>query len=448
MGCKKWTPEDDQYIREHWETQSDAELAGHLGRTLGAVASARRRLRIGHQVPWMPDDEEYLMDKWGTVSLPAIAKNMHRTVNAIRIRAQRLGLGPTLMGGEYITLNQLVIAVTGTNSAYSYKMKSWVENRGLPVHAKRVDKCAWRVVYLNEFWQWAEKNRSFIDFSKMDPLALGEEPEWVAEQRKKDFAAYAIQRKDPWTSAEESRLKMLLSMQRHSWVEISEMMQRSHGAISRRCRDLGIKDRPVAMELTGKRGSWTPEDFRVLTDGIRHGDSYAAIGRAVGRSEKCVRSKVYNDYLTENADKVRKMLGEGPWGMGAPEMDVQHGFYISRTRQQVKKDLSILDALLRKRMNDIGYDPYWQRFMCMNWHDIKGCAAGCTDCDACTEFERIKPQYCTRCGATIIRREREKWPYCDRCKVARKRGHQRKWWRLHGNTASQEVAQNVQSNGR
>ena len=58
---------------------------------------------------------------------------------------------------------------------------------------------------------------------------------------------------------------------------------------------------PVSMELTGKRGTWTSEDFEILADGIRHGDSYAAIGKAVGRSEKCVRSKVYNDYLTENA---------------------------------------------------------------------------------------------------------------------------------------------------
>ena len=253
--------------------------------------------------------------------------------------------------------------MNGGSSSYGYKMKSWVENRGLPVHTKKVNRCSFRVVYIEEFWEWAERYRSFIDFSKMEPLALGEEPDWVAEQRKKDFEAYAIQRKDPWGEDEDSRLKMLLSKHRYSWAEISEMMHRSHGAIARRCRDLGIKDRPVSMELTGKRGTWTSEDFEILADGIRHGDSYAAIGKAVGRSEKCVRSKVYNDYLTENADKVREMLGDGAWGHGAPEMDVRHGFYISRTRHQVRRDLSALATVLRKRMNDLGYDPYWQRFM-------------------------------------------------------------------------------------
>lgn len=263
---------------------------------------------------WKPEEEDYLMEKWGQISVPAIAKKLNRTTNAVKVKAQRLGLGAVLMAGEYVTLNQLLLAVNGGSSSYGYKMKSWVENRGLPVHTKKVDRCSFRVVYIDEFWEWAERYRSFIDFSKMEPLALGEEPEWVVEQRKKDFEAYAIQRKDPWGEDEDSRLKMLLSKHRYSWAEISEMMHRSHGAIARRCRDLGIKDRPVSMELTGKRGTWTSEDFEILADGIRHGDSYAAIGKAVGRSEKCVRSKVYNDYLTENADKVREMLGDGAWG--------------------------------------------------------------------------------------------------------------------------------------
>lgn len=443
---KRLTPEQFQYIREHYTEESDAQFAKRFKCHESQVATARHRFRLcrprgpkGGGRPWSPQEEEYLSENWGRVSVPTMAKKLARTENAVIVRARRMELGAFLDSGDYVTLNQLVIAVTGSKKSYSYKIKSWVENRGLPVHTKKNVACSWRVVYIDEFWMWAEKNRSFIDFSKMEPLALGEEPDWVAEQRKKDFESYAIQRKDAWGADEDSRLKMLLGQHKYSWAEISEMMHRSHGAIARRCLDLGIKDRPVAMELTGKKGTWTLEDFKELADGIRHGDSYTAIGKKVGRSEKCVRSKVYNDYLTENADKVREMLGTGPWGTGAPEMDVRHGVYISRTRQQVRHDLSALVTLLRKHMNDIGYGPYWQRFMCMKWHDIKGCAAGCTDCDSCAEFERIKPQYCTRCGATIIRRERENWPYCDRCKVARKKDHQRKWRRLHGNAADQEA---------
>lgn len=80
---------------------------------------------------WKPEEEDYLMEKWGQISVPAIAKKLNRTTNAVKVRAQRLGLGAVLMAGEYVTLNQLLLAVTGGSSSYGYKMKSWVENRGL-----------------------------------------------------------------------------------------------------------------------------------------------------------------------------------------------------------------------------------------------------------------------------------------------------------------------------
>ena len=222
---------------------------------------------------WTKEEENYLRESWGTVTVDGICRHLNRTKNAIMVRVHRLGLPPYLESGEYITLHQLSRALGFGASSDKYFLKSWVENRGFPLHYKRRGTATIRVVYLGEFWAWAEKNRSFLDFSKMEPLALGEEPDWLPEQRRKDHEAYALQRKDLWTPAEDSRLKMLVSQHKYSYAEISDMMRRSHGAISRRCRDLGIKDRPVAMELTGKRGTWTQEDFEALADGIRHGDS-------------------------------------------------------------------------------------------------------------------------------------------------------------------------------
>ena len=117
--------------------------------------------------PWTPEDENYLAEKWGYASVPAIAKKLNRTENAVIVRAQRLGLGSVLMAGGYVTLNQLLATVTGRERGNTYQRKSWVENRGLPVHRKKVRQCSFSVVYLEEFWEWAERNRSFLDFSKM-----------------------------------------------------------------------------------------------------------------------------------------------------------------------------------------------------------------------------------------------------------------------------------------
>lgn len=426
---RRWTPEEEQYIRDHWKTQSEAEMAEVLDRPEGAVRTKRRELRCSTQKVWTPEEEQYLEEHWGSVSIPGIAKKLNRTVNAIKVRAARMGLGGVLNAGDYVTFNQLMLTITDNSKSYSYQMQSWVKNRGLPVHTKRVDKCTWRVVYLDEFWKWAEKHRSFIDFSKLEPLALGKEPDWVPEQRRKDFQAFSLQRKDPWTPEEDQRLQHLLKQHKYGYAELSEILRRSEGAIVRRCRDLGLKERPARASTHRKDSVWTEADFRALADGIRHGDSYPMIGKAVRRSEKAVRGKVYFTYLTEDADKIRSMLGDGPWGYGAPEPTVRQGFNLSRTKTEVRKNLSILDAILRKRMNDLGWDEYWQRDTCQHWNAIRGCLMHCSDCDSCTKFQRIRPQYCRMCGGEFL--ERQKQTFCPKCRAMRKKQAQRKYAVLH-----------------
>lgn len=429
MMIRRWTPEEEKYIQDHWKTESEAEMAMVLGRTEGAVRTKRRELRCSTQKTWTPEEEETLRECWGTMTMKQICTKLGRSRNAIMVRVNRLGLPPYFESGEYVTMHQLILTLGYSHGADTYKLKSWIQNRGFPVKEKRHTQKTVRIVYLSEFWAWAEKNRSFLDFSKMEPLALGEEPEWLVEQRRKDFKAFAIQRKDRWTADEDSRLRMLLKQHRYGYAELSEILHRSAGAIQRRCTDLGLKERPLRADNHGKEAEWTEADFGILADGIRNGDSYTLIGQALGKSEKAVRGKVYFTYLTENADRVRAYMGDGPWGYGAPEPTVKQGAHLSRTRTEVRKNLSVLDALLRKRMNELGYDPYWQRFMCMNWDDVGGCSAGCSDCDSCTEFRRIRPQYCVRCGGTFFERAENR--FCEACRKARKKQYQRKFAVLH-----------------
>ena len=379
---------------------------------------------------WTAEEENYLRESWGTVTVDGICRHLNRTKNAIMVRVQRLGLPPYLESGEYITFQQLILAMGLGRTSGKYLQISWVKNRDFPMRYKRRGKATIRVVYLEEFWPWAEKNRSFLDFSKMEPLALGAEPGWVAEQRRKDFQAFAIQRKDPLTPEEDGRLKTLVEQQRYGYAELSEMLRRSAGAIQRRCTDLGLKARPVKADNHGSAATWTKEDFDKLADGIRRGDSYTLIGKAIGKSEKAVRGKVYFVYLTESQDRVRAMMGDRPWGYGAPEPTVKQAVCLSRAKTEARKNLSALVGVLRYRMNQLGYDPYWQRFMCMNWDDIGGCSAGCVDCDSCAEFRRIQPQYCARCGATFYERKENR--FCGSCRQARKKQAQRHWCRVNG----------------
>lgn len=368
---------------------------------------------------WTAAEETYLMEKWGQVSIPAIAKHLNRTVHSIKVRASRLHLGPVLMGGDYVTFNQLALAVTGGSKCHSYQMKSWIENRGFPVHMKKVVDSSFMVVYLDEFWAWAEQHRSFIDFSKMEPLALGAEPDWVAQQRKVDMISFANQRKDPWTQLEDQRLAYLLKQHKYTYTEVSRELQRSAGAIQRRCRDLGLKDRPVRES---PHNPWSDEDLQLMAEMIRQGCSYTMIGGACGgRSEKAVRGVVFNKYHTEDADKVRVMLGNGSWGTGAPEPTVKS----EKHKAAVRKPMARLCGLLLARRNSMDFGEYWQKDMCQHWHDIRGCTMHGTDCDSCISFQRIRPQYCRMCGREFL--ERVEQTYCPKCRAMRKKQAQRKY---------------------
>lgn len=345
---------------------------------------------------WTAEEESLLAESWGVCGIPALAKKLNRSQGAIKLRASRLHLGPLLMGGDYVTLNQLVTAFNRTGS-YSYKMISWVENRGLPVHNKRVQQNTFRVVYLKEFWIWAEKNRSFLDFSKLEPLAFGEEPAWVAEQRKRDFKACSLQRKDPWTPAEDAKLRMLLEQYKYTYEQMSDMLRRSPGAIQRRCADLGLKARPVRINPHGPGAVWHQEDYDRLAEGIKSGESYMSISKALGKSEKAIRGKVYYCYLTENADKVRAMMAGGNWGDGAPEPTVWQARLLSRSRAEMQTTMTMLVEALNCRIQQVGYDPaledhwnqYWQRTTCLHmfWATVEDryIAAGQTHGDVTAE---------------------------------------------------------------
>lgn len=440
---KRWTPKEDAFLRDHVQEMTTEELAKALKRSIHSVYCRKGILGItnlgpvnrdwntrtarpdckNHCKAWSAEEEVYLEENWGTISAPTMAKNLGRTVESVKIRAGRLGLGRTLVSGDYITYNQLIRVFQGKENAGGYQMTSWIKERGFPIHTKRVDTTSFRVVYLDEFWTWAEKHRSFLDFSRMEPLALGEEPPWVEQQRKIDAVSFANQRKDPWTPQEEQRLIYLLKKHKYTWAEISKELKRSAGAIQRRCCDLGLKERPLRES---PHNPWSDSDRQLMAEMIRQGYSWSMIGEACGgRSEKAVRGVAFQKYHTENMDKIRAMLGDGSWGHGAPEPTVKS----EKHKEIVKKPVRRLCELLLIRRNELGWDEFWQRDMCQNWDDVRGCLMKSPNCDDCTKFQRIRPQYCRMCGGEFL--ERQEQTFCRKCRTMRKKQAQRKYAVLH-----------------
>ena len=75
-----------------------------------------------------------------------------------------------------------------------------------------------------------------------------------------------------------------------------------------------------------------------------------SISKALGKSEKAIRGKVYYCYLTENADKVRAMMAGGNWGDGAPEPTVWQARLLSRSRAEMQTTMTMLVEALNCRI--------------------------------------------------------------------------------------------------
>ena len=174
-----------------------------------------------------------------------------------------------------------------------------------------------------------------------------------------------------------------------------------------------------------KAQKWTQYEDQQLISMFRRGDmTNAEMAAVLGRSASGVE---------------HRLLRLDVWGTGRYIGDSRQKERKARREKFEQKTLIMqLQRVLLARRNSMEYGEYWQKDMCMNWDNVLGCKAGCTDCDSCTDFVRIQPQYCVRCGATFYERTVNR--VCAPCRAARKRQAYRKFRYLYGK--KQEGAQN------
>lgn len=416
---KIWTTADDEFLMKKFGVMSAAEIGQQLDRSVGAVRNRINKLRLRKR-NWAEKEIEFLTEAWGNKSVPLIASHLNRSVEAVKQKAGKLNLGSFLEAGErYVTLNFLLNSI-GYTGDFSYAKISFVKNRGLPLHKKKVHMNKFDVVYLDEWWKWAEENQSFLDFSKFEKFALGAEPEWAGKKRKRDIQKKTNFTNKPWTELEDKLLRRYLYEGKYSVSQISKKLGRTAGAIQKRRNDLGIKQSPVKADNHVK---WTDAEWAMLADMIKSGYDYEIMSDRLGKSSKAIRGRVFDMYLTERLDVVRKYIGGGNWGDGAPDKPIRYRKKMPpEQRESVKLLMTELAgaflaaAKIRSGVDD-AYKDFWQKDVCANWDEVKGCTACEVNCDSCTSFRRIPVQHCKRCGKDFY--ERKSNYFCNDCRRAR-----------------------------
>ena len=243
---------------------------------------------------WTDDEICYLQDKWGVRSVEGIAKTLKRKPKSVARKAIKLGLGSGHDADGKVSCWRL-IKIIKPNSDYSSTM-AHLKAHGFPIVNKNYRKRVIKMVNIDDFWRWAEKNKKSINWSRVEENVLGKEPAWVAERRKVDFYQYSLDKKRSWTVTEENYLRTLIDAGK-SLSYIAEKLNRTASAIRRRCWDLYLN----CPSTNEKHRRWTDDEVNTVDLMIMKGYNLATIAKTLNRSEACLYGKL-NDRKRQNGN--------------------------------------------------------------------------------------------------------------------------------------------------
>lgn len=354
---EKWTQEQDQYIRDHWQELSDEEIAAAVGHPVPSTSARRLKLGLKHRAgckgpDWTQGELDYIREVWGDKTVPQIAKHLGRSVTAVKVKTVRLGYIGQKWSGEMMSARKVSeLLSVDVHTVCDF----WIPKCGLKAKRRQlgVTKKTTTIIMFEDLLRWLETHQDLWDSRRLEMYALGMEYDWLKEKRKAD-ADKPTRKAQKWTQQEDDRLIALFKRGGMTYAEIGAELGRPAS---------GIEHRLQRLDVWGN-------------------------GKYIGDTKR-----VQREATRENFERM---------------------CCITRLR----------DILLTRR-NSIDFGQYWQKDLCQHWNDIRGCTMHCTDCDSCSKFQRIKPQYCRLCAGEFL--DRTEQTYCPKCRAMRKKQAQRKY---------------------
>lgn len=149
---------------------------------------------------WTADEEKYLLERYLNQSTKKTADKLGRTVVSVKRKAARMGLN------HYLD-NISAKAIARCFGCDVSVVLRWIEKMGLPTK-KIVCKNQTRYsIDPMEFWEWADENRSIINWARYEENSLAPQPEWVKEEIKKYQTVHSRKR---FTFHEKANIVFLL----------------------------------------------------------------------------------------------------------------------------------------------------------------------------------------------------------------------------------------------
>ena len=198
---------------------------------------------------WTAEELAILEDEWGEKTPDAIARILGRTTKAVRTMAKVRKLGSYLESSEYFTPNQCTKMLGYTSKVLQ---RTWIPH-GLKTHKRRTAGGQRNTVILHsELMEFLRKNQDLWDSRKCEPYALGTEPAWLQEKRRRD----ALLPKPIGTKYTAAEDRIICAMLRNDATqkEIAKRLGRSKSSVNARIGRLDVWG-TGGLKPKGARGS-------------------------------------------------------------------------------------------------------------------------------------------------------------------------------------------------
>lgn len=193
--------------------------------------------------PYTEQEIDLIEELAGLKSLNIIAQKLGRPKKGVWVKMVELGCADFHMEAGTYSAKALSEIIGVSHET----VRRWILTKDLPARKRGrqygVNKrnMAYHI-HPEDFWKWAKKNKSFVEFNKIEPDILLPEPEWVEEERKKQF--YNPPKQKIWTDEEDEKLLRMYYKEALKQREIAERLGRTQNSIEKR---LGLLRRKEAV---------------------------------------------------------------------------------------------------------------------------------------------------------------------------------------------------------
>jgi DNA-binding CsgD family transcriptional regulator len=231
---------------------------------------------------WTLEEECYLEKFWGKYTLETLSKKLNRTVGAIQTKAHRKGLSGMYSTGEYLSGNEVAKTLNIDNHTV---IDYWIPKCNLKHRRRKLHKSYVYQIKLADLINFLKNNQNLWDSNKVPLYALGVEPVWLKEKRRKDY------RNPPglneWTETKEKEL-IKLYYKGIKIKDIATKIGRTYKAVTAKLYKLKKKG-----EIKSRRVNiaWTPEEDKILIEMDKENKQDKEIAYVLGRDKSHVHNR-------------------------------------------------------------------------------------------------------------------------------------------------------------